>query len=204
MDIDIRGRIAQSYNLNSKFREGKEIVSWKVDELEKFVISMKSVDGRHVLDLGAGSGNYANYISHRGFNVKCIDISSAMIELCKDKGLDAEVMDFYNLDFEEQFDGIWSMNTLLHVPKMSIRYVLKGVKKVLKPRGIFYLGIYGGSSTEGIYEDDFYEPKRYFSRYDDEELIKILECHFEIVGFEHITLDDDNYWFQSVIMRNVI
>jgi SAM-dependent methyltransferase len=49
--------------------------------------------------LGYGPGRDAICFQNKGFDVTCVDISTEMIKLCKEKGLKAFVMDFENLDF---------------------------------------------------------------------------------------------------------
>ncbi len=143
-----------------------------------------------MLDLGAGSGVMAKYFVDGGMNIMCVDLSRSMVELCTEQGLKAQVMDFYDLTFDDNcFDCVWSMNTLLHVPKSDIHVVLKEVKRVLKDDGIFYLGLYGGKSSEGIYEEDTYEPKRFFACYTMDELIEILKAYFEVVICEEVVLE---------------
>jgi hypothetical protein len=42
-----------------------------------------------------------------------------MVARCRDKGLDAQVMDFSQLNFPAQsFDAVHAMNCLLHVPNV--------------------------------------------------------------------------------------
>lgn len=60
-------------------------------------------------------------------------------------------MSFDDLQFPDRhFDAIWALNCLLHVPKAHIRDVLKEIDRVMKPSGLFYMGLYGGASWEGI------------------------------------------------------
>ena len=78
---------------------------------------------------------------------------------------------------------------------------LENVCTVLKPAGLFYLGMYGGYDFEGIWDQDSYIPKRFFSFHSDGNLKKILDGIFEIVYFRHIPLGEDNRPFQSIILR---
>ena len=113
-------------------------------------------------------------------------------------------MDFYNLRFEENsFDIIWSLNTLLHVPKRSIDKIFNGIKRVVKPGGLFYLGLYGGENFEGIWQEDFYEPKRFFSYYEDDKLKELIQKHFRIQSFESFKVENRNKRFQSILVRNI-
>lgn len=202
MDIEIKKILTKSYDFNADSRDSDAITDWKLSELHNYMNHFTEFDNSQILDLGAGSGIYAQYFQNSGAKLKCIDLSEAMVELCRKKNLDVELMDFYDLSFEDDsFDGIWSMNTLLHVPKASIDIVLEGIKRVLKPEGILYIGLYGGDSFEGIFEDDRYRPKRYFSRYTDEEIMEVLKRHFEIIDFEHIVVGIEGYWYQSFVLK---
>jgi ubiquinone/menaquinone biosynthesis C-methylase UbiE len=85
--------------------------------------------------------------------VTCIDLSNEMVNLCQEKGLNAHVMDFYDLQFPDQsFDAVFALNCLLHVPKANLESVLKEVHRVLRDGGLFFCGVYGGQDTEGIWE----------------------------------------------------
>lgn len=86
-----------------------------------------------------------------------------MIRYCKERGLTAQVMDFYNLDFDDNsFHAVYVLNCLLHVPKAEIHQVIKELKRVIKPEGLFYMGMYGGTESEGIWMEDSFELKRFF------------------------------------------
>jgi len=205
MDDKIKTLIKESYNNNAGARDKSEIEPWKVKELNKVLSKIDGENNSTLLDLGAGSGVYGKYFENNGLEVTCIDLSSGMIKLCKEKGLYAHIMDFYNLEFEENsFDVIWSLNTLLHVPKKSIEKIFKNIKRVLKPNGLFYLGLYGGDDFEGIWEEDFYEPKRFFSFYKDEMIKELVQKYFEIESFESVKVDNRHMRFQSILAKNEV
>ncbi|GKX31782.1 hypothetical protein SH1V18_42620 [Vallitalea longa] len=195
----IKELITESYNRNASLRSDI-IPEWKAKEVDRF-LSYCNKNHNKLLDLGAGAGTFAKYYTDKGLDVLCIDISKSMIELCRSKNLNAEVMDFYNLDIEDnQFDYVWSMNTLLHVPKKDIRIVLKEVKRILNDGGIFYLGMYGGKCEEGIYEQDIYEPKRFFASYTKDELLDIVGYYFKVEEYNEVLRKGDRD-FLSCILR---
>jgi SAM-dependent methyltransferase len=158
-----------------------------------------------LLEIGAGTGKDSLYFKEQGLNTFSIDVSPEMIKLCKEKGLDANVMSFYNLDFpNHHFDSIYALNCLLHVPKAYIKGVLNEIKRVLSPSGLFYLGVYGGENSEGIWEEDHYTLKRFFSFYEDESLKELLSEFFLIEYFEMVPKEivEGKFHFQSIILRN--
>ncbi|WP_353626476.1 class I SAM-dependent methyltransferase [Bacillus sp. JCM 19041] len=130
-----------------------------------------------------------------------------MVELCKQKGLKAEVMSFEALEVEaNRFDAIWGLNCLLHLPKARLGLVLEEMKRVLKPDGLFYLGVYGGKDSEGIWEEDFYEPKRFFSFFKDEDLLAVVSEYFKVDSFQVIPSEviGGTLHFQACLLRKVV
>jgi hypothetical protein len=78
------------------------------------------------------------------------------------------------------------LNSLLHLPKIELPAVLRGINSKLTSGGLFYLGVYGGKDHEGVWEEDHYVPKRFFSFYLDEDLKKNLIEVFDIHSFRKI------------------
>lgn len=202
MNHKVRAIIKESYDNSIKFRDKSEIVDWKIKEMNK-VLNAINDRGLKVLDLGAGSGIYANYFKNHGLDVTCIDLSESMVNLCKEKRLKAFQMDFYDLEFDDNsFDIVWSLNTLLHVPKNDIGKIFNNIKRVLKPDGVFYMGVYGGKNFEGIWEEDFYKPKRFFSFYVDSDMKRLLDKYFNSYMFESFDVGGNRENFQSIIIKN--
>ena len=75
-------------------------------------------DGTHILDCGCGSGRDSKHFLENGFKVTAIDGSE---ELCKKAseltGLEVKHMYFQDLNFDNDFDGVWACASLLHVEK---------------------------------------------------------------------------------------
>lgn len=202
IDEGIKKNLRLSYDKKGQYREESEIQKWKLAEIDKVLGYMKKEDRTSLLDLGSGPGKQGRIFKDNGAEVTCIDISKEMIRFCREKGLNGYVMDFYNLVFgDESFDVAWSMNTLLHVPRNSIGGVLKNIKRVLKPNGIFYFGAYGGYNFEGVWEDDFYNPKRFFTFYGDSEIKEIVSEYFDVIEFNTIPIEEREVHYQSLILR---
>lgn len=182
MNSTFEKNIVESYNKKAIERDSSNIQDWKVNEREVFLNLIHNEKFNSLLEIGAGTGKDSLYFKEQGLSTFSTDISPEMIKLCKDKGLNAEVMSFYNLNFpNHHFDSIWALNCLLHVSKEDIKTVLNDIKRVLKPSGLFYLGVYGGENSEGIWIDDNYTPKRFFSFYEDESLKELL-LEFFLIG----------------------
>jgi SAM-dependent methyltransferase len=158
--------------------------------------------GRRLLEIGAGTGWHAKFFQDNGLAVVCTDLSPENVQLCRAKGLTAYAMDFLSLDFPEgSFDAVFALNCLLHVPGQDLPRVLTAIRGVLKPRGLFYLGMYGGKEHEGVWPEDEYEPKRFFCFHTDDQIRRVTSEFFELLRFKRIALAGDDFHFQSLILR---
>ncbi len=195
-------RLRESYNRNASEREHYGIEAWKVEERQHF-LDVLTQEGKHsLLEIGAGPGRDSKFFQDKGLDVTCTDLSPEMVALCRVKGLNASVMDFLSLDFPAgSFDAVYALNCLLHVPKNNLGSVLKTIEQLLKPSGLFYLGVYGKDDFEGIWEPDEYVPKRFFSFHTDEGIQKTVSQYFEIIYFKTVPLESDERHFQSMILR---
>jgi SAM-dependent methyltransferase len=111
-------------------------------------------------------------------------------------------MDVADLRFAPgSFDAVYAMNCLVHVPEVDWPAVLAGIRRVLAPGGLFYLGLYGGRAFEGIWEADYYEVKRFFSHRDDEHLRRLATAVFDLHSFVTVPHGWDGLHFQSVVLR---
>ncbi|WP_442600725.1 class I SAM-dependent methyltransferase [Paenibacillus sp. KN14-4R] len=202
MNQHIKENLKRSYDENAKLRDKSSIEPWKLNELDYFLSLLNLRKQTKILDLGAGSGQHSRYIKENGHDVTCIDISPKMVEACIRRGLNALKMDFYNLSFEDNFfDGIWAMNSLLHIPKQDLLNVLKEIRRVMKPESTFYMGVYGGYNSEGIWEEDPCQPQRFFSFYDEMKMKEKVTQIFDLQEFRTVPLEGMKLNFQGMVLR---
>jgi len=191
-----------SYDRNVEERDRTPLAPWKTEERGKFLQLLQAEAKTTLLEIGAGPGKDSLYFRENGLQVVSTDLSPEMVKRCREKGLTAYVMDFLHLDFPPaSFDAIFALNTLLHVPKVDLPRVLAATRKLLKPQGLFYMGVYGGEDKEGTLPQDHLEPKRFFSSYTDEAIVQAVSAFFDVVYFGHVPLEDANEHFQSMILR---
>jgi len=108
-----------------------------VSDLGQAVFDLLNLQpGERILDLGCGDGALTAKIVAAGAEVVGVDASSEMVSAAKRRGLDARVMDAYNLDFNSEFDAVFS-NAAMHWMKHDPGAVIQGVRRALKPRGRF-------------------------------------------------------------------
>lgn len=196
--------LTESYNQKAAERDSNHVADWKLEERDKFLSYLQKENVKSLLEIGSGPGKDSLFFKEQGFDPVCIDLSPEMVNLCREKGLKADIMNFAKLEFpHHHFDSVWALNCLLHVPKQDLRSVLTEIKRVLKPSGLFFMGVYGGKNHEGVWEDDFYTPKRFFSFFEAEDLKELLSEIFTIEYFKIIPQEviGGELEFQSIILR---
>ena len=113
-----------------------------VPDLGRPVVALLApVAGERVLDLGCGDGALTVELVRAGAEVVGVDASQAMVNVAREAGLDARVMDGAALAFNGEFDAVFS-NAALHWMAAPQR-VAAGVYRALKPGGRF-VGEFGG------------------------------------------------------------
>jgi trans-aconitate methyltransferase len=100
--------------------------------------------GERVLDLGCGDGRLTQSLVEAGCIVVAIDSSPEQVAAARARGLDAGLMDAHALEFEDEFDAVFS-NASLHWMKQPA-LVLGGVQRALREGGRF-VGEFGGSGN---------------------------------------------------------
>jgi SAM-dependent methyltransferase len=195
--------LRQSYDRMVEERERKDVTPWKDRERNHFLSLVLDEGTSRLLEIGAGTGLHGKFFQDHGMQVVCMDLSLGMVKRCAEKGLETYLMDFLHLAFpQESFEAVFSMNCLLHVPKDYLPQALKEIHRVLRRKGLFYWGQYGGVDRDGVYEGDHYEPKRYFSFLTDELLMIMAQENFEVVVFKTIELEEEeDFHFQSLVLR---
>ena len=195
--------LIRAYNNSVEFRESSPVSDWKVDLRCQFLAALQREDRTSLIDIGAGTGVHAAFFQSQGIDVSCIDLSPALVESCREKGLSSRVLSVLDLaEIGQRFDAAFALNSLLHIPCRLLPEALSNIAGVLGPEGLFYWGQYGGEKREGIYQDDHYQPKRFFSLLDDNQILEFASHAFKVEDFEQISQKvDDPLHFQSLLLR---
>ncbi len=154
---------------------------------------LASLPGKEILDLGSGPGRDSVLFRDRGLVPLCFDISPEMLKLCEKKGLVAMHGDLENIPFgPSSFDGVWAFASLLHIPKANLPPVLAKIGEILRPSGVFYLGMKEGD-FEGFLKSPDYEGTRFFSLYNKTELDAAVGMYFKIVHHSRVLSKRDYF-----------
>ena len=198
---EVLGPLRQAYDGGAAWRDSISKEPWKQAERQAF--AGRLAPGARLLEIGAGTGQDSAWFQQQGLAVVAADLSPAMVERCRAKGIEAHVMDFLQLGFPAaSFDAVFAMNCLLHVPNHDLPAVLAAVRALLRPGGLFFVGVYGAEqSGEGPIEDDAHVPPRFFSWRTDEQLLAFAAgAGFGVADF-HAVATGRGQHFQSLTLH---
>lgn len=92
-----------------------------------------------VLDIGCGRGEFLELMREAGIGAHGIDLDTASVDLCRAKGLSAEVADLFGYLASESgtpYDGIYAGQIVEHLPPEQVPQMVKLCAARLKPGGI--------------------------------------------------------------------
>lgn len=144
--------------------------TFDIDMMETINIFAKTIPFQgKVLDVGCGSGRDTQQFLKLGFDVTAFDISEKLALLASEK-INHPVlhMDMNDMPWENEFDGVWALASLLHLEKIDIPNAIEKCLKTLKENGVFFTSFKMG---KGEAVDD---KGRHFSYFTIEELTHLL------------------------------
>ena len=92
-----------------------------------------------VLDIGCGRGEFLEVMREAGIQAHGIDLDSRSVEMCRSKGLSAEVADLFpylSAEAGTPFDGIFAAQLAEHLPPGQLPRMIKLCAARLKPGGV--------------------------------------------------------------------
>ncbi len=105
-----------------------------------------------LLDLGCGAARYANLFVELGYEYAGIDFAERLVDIARIRHptLSFHHMSYRSLTFpDNSFEALWSCCVLNHEPKHNIGFVLRELRRVLKPDGIMLIVLpWTGDSSE--------------------------------------------------------
>ncbi|WP_295093752.1 class I SAM-dependent methyltransferase [Ruminococcus sp.] len=103
----------------------------------------------YILDLGCGTGRDSRYFRSCGHSVLPVDASKEMCKIASEiSGTTARLLRFEELDYIEEFDGIWACASLLHAEREKLPEILCRINRALKPQGVLYMSFKYGKTSE--------------------------------------------------------
>jgi len=98
----------------------------------------KKCQGRKLLDVGCGQGQFVHTAIKQGWDAAGIDLSQSAIAICKTVGVPCEIQDFFSPDLKSKhYDLLTLFEVIEHVPDPG-KFIDRAYD-LLKPGGILYL-----------------------------------------------------------------
>lgn len=142
------------YDGNPEGYSAKTFTADVSDLMDRFTALLPK--GASVLDLGCGSGRDSLAFHCMGYRVTSVDGSEGMCRVARENtGLEVRQLLFSDLDYIDEFDGVWACSTLLHVPSDELPFVLSLIRRSLHRDGLFYMSFKDGD-FEGEREGRYY------------------------------------------------
>lgn len=168
-------QLQRAYDADADRRAALEPDAWRLDVVDGLARRLRpGARVARVVDLGCGAGQLARRLLDLGVEVVGIDLSPAMVEAARRRGVDARTGDLRDLPFDDAtFDGALAFNSLVHTPRRALPAVFREVRRVLRAGAPFQVVVWGGQTYEGLYEDDWLDPPRFFSMLSDDDLLAL-------------------------------
>ena len=125
-----------------------------------------------ILDVGAGSGCHSLALKEMGKNSVAVEISSLSVEVMKERGVDARLVNFYDSSFNETYDTILMlMNGTGIIGNLdNIQTFFSRIKQLLKPGGSLLID---SSDLSYLYEEE-----------DGSLMIDLADDYYGLVDFQ--------------------
>ena len=147
-DISETNRVRWNELAGANVEYSRPFLNFTIEEAEKHVYRhgiLKNMAGKQVLCLASGGGQDSVAFGMLGAEVTVLDLSDVQLERDRQAaihhGLQTKTIqgDMRDLSVfpDEQFDVVWQVYSLNFIP--SVEPVMREVRRVLKPAGIYFL-----------------------------------------------------------------
>ena len=124
--------------LERRYRGTEEEIRERIAVYQPF---LKDAPGP-VLDLGCGRGEALALLRDWGLAGRGVDASASMVELCRGRGLEAEVGDLFEVLAglpEESLGGVVSFHVIEHLPAAALDRLVRLAWRALRKGGVLIL-----------------------------------------------------------------
>ena len=135
-----------------------------VSEVQQLLLQTFEKNSK-LLEIGCGSGRDASFMTKNYFDVTAIDGSKNMIEESKKIHPELSEKLFHktlpnDLEFNQTFDGIYSIATLMHLSENDLKNTLSKIYNLLNENGKFLMSV--SLFRDDIDENGFDDKGRFF------------------------------------------
>lgn len=122
-----------------------------------------------ILEIGAGHGRDADYLTSKGFTVTVSDVTNSFLNELRAKGYSAQQLNIIESAANERYDVVYASAVFLHFTIEDFRLALRNVNHSLKPGGCLAFNVIEGQGERTV-TTEHGQLKRYFHYYESDEL----------------------------------
>lgn len=127
----------------------------------------------------------------KGHNIEHLKVENYKVDEVYEGIVKESVVKLMNsLKDRERFIGIWALDTLLHLDRLDIYYVLNKFYQVLVEKGLLYLSFRCG-------EEDFFEDGRWQTCFTENELLDLIG----FTDFNIVELENRNEYINLILKK---
>lgn len=202
MNLDprsVEAELIEFYDEEAEERALRPLGSERLAARQRFIEELPRKT-RALLEIGTGAGRDIRALAATGLEVVGVDLSIAQARLAKAAGALQAVASVRQLPFRDSsFDAVWTMSTLMHIPNSAISNALGELRRVLSPRAVAAIGVWGGPDIEDY--GGHPNAGRLFSRRSDDTWRRLLNEFGEIQEYQKWYEHQDDFWYQWALVR---
>lgn len=154
----------------------------------------------NILEIGAGTGALALWLTKLGYNVTCLEPADKPAAIARSRGLNVHATRFQDYSTNEVFDGIIAISSFIHISRSEMPLQMQKLSTLIKNEGHIIASFIDGDH-EG-YEDPTGKGKmRFFSKFTQGELDALLTPFFSIVEKQKIEVKKMNQSFYLMLLK---
>lgn len=172
------------YNENADEYRDRFLTMKTADFCQKFLSYLPK--NAHILDAGCGPGRDTKYFLDHGYKVTAFDGAEELVKRAETYTNHPILhLSFHDITFQEEFDGVWAMASLLHLSEADCQDVLAhNLLPALKPSGVLFCCFLEGDGER-------ISKGRYFKDY-TEDALRNLFAQFPDLSILHIWKEEDH------------
>jgi SAM-dependent methyltransferase len=180
--------------------EAAAMPGWVATEIDAFVSELGG-SGR-VLEIGSGGGRDALALEKRGISVRRTDISKGFVELLREGGFEADLLDPLTDDLADPrrpgvpYDGIWACACLIHVARQDFGTVVGRLAAATRTGGRLHVSVREGDGEDVSTHGSAAAPRRYVETYWREPALRssLTDAGWIVHEVRHCAGKPDDPW----------
>lgn len=162
-------------------------------------LALMSVPGI-ILEVGSGFGRDAEYVRSKGYEIECSDAVPNFVELLRDKGFNARMLNLLTDEIGGSYDMIIANAVLLHFNPEETKAVSSKIYDALTDEGVFAVRMKAGSGPH--WSDEKLDAPRYFYYWQQEDLKTLFqECGFDWISVRNSYTAHNNATWMDIILK---